>query len=429
MTLPVTESPTAPARTSMRVDIVTTFGINQKYRGFPEYQLATALARAGQGTRAFTYAEASGEWGAGRREMIEGVEVRRVPRQGWWAPGLARAIAARRPEVAHLFHWSNQLAYTAALTCRALGIPYAFSPFGILHDRFLVDDRDRPYERPLDWSRLIWRLPDLARLAARSRSPRRALRNYLTHHPLVNADLVIALSRHGQQLYQQWGIPAERTRAIPCGIDLAFTDVPDRDGWRDRWPRPVVMFIGQLKYRKGWDILLQAAPGVLERHPTASFVFNTHSPVAEGDFHRLVRDLGIGERVHLLHRISEEDKARLYRAADIMCLPTRYESFGLPVAEAMAAGCPVVTTQLPVMDEIVTDGQDGVLVPYDDPAALARTLSELLADAPLRARLAANGLETVRQYDIERVTALHIKEYERLVEAKARRAAGPGGPG
>lgn len=414
-------APAATLPAPLRLAIVTTFGISAKYPSFPEYQQAAGLVRAGQQVRAYTYAEAAGEWGAGRREVIAGAEVRRVPHRGWWAPRLATAIAADRPAVVHIHHWSNQLAFSAALACRARGIPYVFTPHGILHDRFLVADRDRPYERPPDWRRLVWRAPDLLRLAVRTRSPRKALRNYLTHHPLVNADLVIALSRAGERLYRELGIPAARLRVIPNGIDLGWAEVPAADAWRDRWPRPVIAFIGQLKYRKGWDLLLRAAPAVLQHHPTATFVFNTHSPVAQTEFTRLVEELGIGRHVHLLHRIDEEEKARLFRAADVLCLPTRYEGFGLPIAEAMAAGLPVVATRLPVIDEMVTDGYDGVLVPYDDPAALAVALSDLLADAPRRARLAANARASVRRFDIDRVVADLLIAYRELAAERAER--------
>lgn len=406
----------------LRIDLVTTYGINEKYRGFPEYQLAAGLSRAGQRVRGYTYAEVIGEWGRAQREEIAGAEIIRTPHRGWWAPGLSRQILADRPALGTIYHWSNQLAYMAGRTYHALGIPYTFSPLGILHDRFLVDDRDRPYERPPQWHRLIWSLPQLMREMIRSRSPRRVVRNYLTHHPLFQADLVVALSRAGQRLYQEMGIPAERTRALPLGIDLNFCQVPEATAWRDRWPRPVVMYIGQLKYRKGWDILVRAIPRVLERHPTASFVFNTHSPVERSDFERLIAELGIGRQVHLLQRISEEEKARLYQAADLLCLPTRYESFGLPIVEAMAAGCPVVSTRLPVIDEIITDGYDGLLAPYDDPPALATLLADLLADEPRRRQLAANGLVSVRRFDIDRVSQLLLTEYRDLLARHQKRA-------
>jgi glycosyltransferase involved in cell wall biosynthesis len=184
------------------------------------------------------------------------------------------------------------------------------------------------------------------------------------------------------------------------------------------------MFIGQLKYRKGWDLVLRAMPAVLERHPTTSFVFNTHSAVEGHEFHRVVQELGVGAHVHLLQRISEEDKARLYRAADVLCLPTRYEGFGLPIAEAMAAGCPVVATRLPVIDEMITDDHDGVLTPYDDPAALARILADLLADAPRRQRLAANGRVSVRRFDIDAIVERLVDEYHALQQRGARGARG-----
>jgi len=169
--------------------------------------------------------------------------------------------------------------------------------------------------------------------------------------------------------------------------------------------------------------LLRAIPGVLAEHPTASFVITTHSAVPPPAFNQLVRELGIGERLHLLHRVSEEEKARLYRAAHVLCLPTRYEGFGLPVAEAMAAGCPVVVTRLPVIDEMVTDGHDALLVPYNDPTAVAQALNRVIASPALRQRLIANGRVTVQRFAIDRIVASLLDAYYELLSRPSRRGS------
>jgi glycosyltransferase involved in cell wall biosynthesis len=418
-------TPARPAaviwRRPLRITLITTFGLSAKYPSFPEYQQAIGLVRGGHQVRGITYAEAAGEWGTARRETIEGVDVTRVTHRGWWSPALVRTLAHERPDIVHLHHWSNQFAYAARQACRLLGIPFVVTPHGLLHDRFLVDDRDRPYETELDWQRLISRLGDLPGRVARSGAPRRAVRNYLTHQPLMSADLVVALSRAEAGLLHAAGLPAQRVRVIPNGIDLTVATGADADSWRERWTRPIVLFIGQLKERKGWDLLLRAIPSVAAQHPTASFVLVTHSQTLPSTFAPLVRTLGIGERVTLLHRVTEEAKISLYQAADVVCLPARYEGFGLPIVEAMAAGTPVVATRLPVIDELITDDHDGVLTPYDDPDALATTLIALLADPARRQRLAANGRRTALRYGTDRVVDSLLDAYYDVLGRAASR--------
>jgi phosphatidylinositol alpha-mannosyltransferase len=100
----------------------------------------------------------------------------------------------------------------------------------------------------------------------------------------------------------------------------------------------------------------------------------------------------------LLGKVSEEDKVRLMRSSDCLVYPTRYESFGLPPLEAMAAGCPVVATDIPVVNEMVQAGENGVLVRREDPSDLANGIVHVLADPALRSALVAGGRRTLRRY-------------------------------
>jgi len=100
----------------------------------------------------------------------------------------------------------------------------------------------------------------------------------------------------------------------------------------------------------------------------------------------------------LLGKVSEEEKVRLMRSADCLVYPTRYESFGLPPLEAMAAGCPVVATDIPVVSEMIQNGENGILVRREDPADLARGILRLLTSPSLRHRLVQKGQRTLRRY-------------------------------
>ncbi|HYH51263.1 MAG TPA: glycosyltransferase, partial [Acidimicrobiia bacterium] len=111
-------------------------------------------------------------------------------------------------------------------------------------------------------------------------------------------------------------------------------------------------------------------------------------------------ELGLveGRDILLLGTVSEADLGAWYRAADVFAFPSVKEGFGLVVLEALAAGLPVVASDIPVFAEYLEDGQNALLVPPGDAAALAGALGRLAADPVLRRRLAAGGQPLVEQF-------------------------------
>ncbi|HEX5506254.1 MAG TPA: glycosyltransferase family 4 protein [Thermomicrobiales bacterium] len=387
----------------MRVAIVTTSGIDPLYRNWPEYALARGLVARGHEVAIYRYEPADSPPCA----TIDGIRVHTVRPGPLGSPDLCRQLdRAPRPDVVHLWHIRNLLAYEGARYARRHGVPLVHTPNGPLHDDYLVADRDRPFEGRLRYDRLAFTVPDLLRRLADERRPRHALRNYRIHAPLRAADRLIAISAHEARVLRRYGLPAARIATIPQWIDVAYQDALPQEPAALDLPRPLLLYVGQLKYRKGFDVLAAAMPLVLRDYPTASFVFVGHSPLHRDALEASARASGVADHLHLLGRPDPAELHRLYRAADALLLPTRYEGFGLPPLEAMAAGCPVVTTDVPAVNELVRDGENGLLARYGDPASLAATLGRLLADPALRARLVAAGRETVTaRYDGDRLVA------------------------
>jgi glycosyltransferase involved in cell wall biosynthesis len=112
----------------------------------------------------------------------------------------------------------------------------------------------------------------------------------------------------------------------------------------------------------------------------------------------MAEERGVAANLHFLGTISEEEKLALLRESDLLPFPSRYEGFGLPLLEGMAAGTPVISTAIPVVNEIVQDGVNGLLIPYDDVAALARAMLAVLEDGELRARLVEGGRHTIAEH-------------------------------
>jgi glycosyltransferase involved in cell wall biosynthesis len=378
----------------VKIDFVTTVGIVRGFPSFPEATLARRFVADGHTVRALTYYAKSSAMINTHHDVIDGAIVHRIRRKGFFTPGILGQIAREPPAVAHLHHLSNRLSALALPAYHARHVPVVFSPYGILHDPVLVDDTDRPLEAAMHRERIQSSLVRTAKAVG----IRRGAGVWLLHRPLFAADAVHAMSLHEKQVVATLGVPEARIHFIPVGIDATLLE---SDAPIARAPAPTVLFLGQTKYRKGWDIVVRAIPAVMGAIPDARFIFAGHTGRDRADFDALVRELGIAAVVEAPGRVSEAEKIRLLRSSWALTLPARYEGFGIPLVEAMMVGTPVVTTNVPACNEIVCDGETGLVVAPDDPPALAAALIRLLRDAELRARLAHAAKRTVMErYEI-----------------------------
>ena len=132
--------------------------------------------------------------------------------------------------------------------------------------------------------------------------------------------------------------------------------------------RPTVLFVGRLEKRKGLRFLLRAWPHVLERVPEARLVVVGRGRPLEG-YRRFARRQGWSDAdVVFAGYVSAEDLPRYYQSCDVFCAPnTGQESFGIVLLEAMAAGAPIVTSDIPGYRDVVTNGEEGLLVERQNP--------------------------------------------------------------
>lgn len=212
-------------------------------------------------------------------------------------------------------------------------------------------------------------------------------------------------------LARRWQMEALGSDAveIPNGVDVAaFATALPLPGY----PRAgrTVLFLGRYdEPRKGMAVLLAALPSLVERHPNVEVLI-----VGRGDEEELRRSAGtLASHLRFLGQVDDAEKASALRSADVYCAPnTGGESFGIVLAEAMAAGTAVVASDLDAFRRVLNDGEAGRLVPVDDPAALAAALIEVLDDDALRAAYVAAGAEAVRRFDWPVVADQIIRVYE-----------------
>jgi glycosyltransferase involved in cell wall biosynthesis len=170
-----------------------------------------------------------------------------------------------------------------------------------------------------------------------------------------------------------------------------------------------LLSVGRLVRKKGLDVVVEAC-GILNRRGVSfqATIIGDDDDIGDGgpvsvDLRHRIDRLGLGSRIQLLGQIGQEELYEHYRTATVFCLPCRVmgdgDRDGIPnvLLEAMSCEVPVITTPVSGIPELVEDGTNGLLVPQDDPEALADALIRLHGDPELAKRLAATGEATVRE--------------------------------
>jgi glycosyltransferase involved in cell wall biosynthesis len=332
--------------------------------------------RAGSGVYARSLLRALAD-----RDDVE-IAVVAAPRSGlpatvdWLVRGGARNVASVAPSLLH---------------CPAVVAPWNLRlPFVVtIHDH---SSTLFPDDHPLEW-----RLYERFCLPGRARAARRVL----TGTEFAKRQLVEGL-----------GLDPGRVLVTPYGVDPAFREAGRaRHAPVDTGKPAPILFPGAPTARKNLPVLLQAmalaepggslAAARLEISGALADEFPSHAA--------LIRQLGLEDRVRWLGQVPSTDLAELVAAASAVVYPSRYEGFGLPAIEAMAAGTPLVTSNAACLPEVVGDG--GLLVDPDDAAGLRDALEAVLGDADMRARLSAAGRRRAAAFTWERCADLTVEAY------------------
>ena len=195
---------------------------------------------------------------------------------------------------------------------------------------------------------------------------------------------------------------------IPNGVDVKRFAAA---GPRPEWSGPgTIAFLGRVdESRKGLQVLLGALPAIAAEHPEARLL--VAGPGETDDVEELSPQLR--SRVELLGRVSESDKAALLSSVDLYVAPhIGGESFGIVLLEAMAAGSPVLASDLPAFRAVLDNGRCGGLFTTGDPESLARAANDLLADPERRSGLVAAGAGRAAEFDWGRVARQVMAVYE-----------------
>jgi glycosyltransferase involved in cell wall biosynthesis len=234
------------------------------------------------------------------------------------------------------------------------------------------------------------------------------------------ADLYLAISNGVKKVLIECGIPGEKIRLVPSGIDLGkFERVGDNEYVREEFAiagkAPVVGNVAALAPHKSQVDFVRAARIVADKSPDTKFLIVGEGKL-RGRLESLIRDLDLQGTVVLTG--FREDPLEIMSAFTCFVLSSYLEGLGTSVMDAQAMGIPVVATDTGGVPDAVEDGVTGLLVPPRDPESLARAIVRVLDDVELRQRLAKTALAKSRGYDYRHMVYKTLDAYRELVRSE-----------
>jgi len=327
-------------------------------------------------------------------------EVARLDRKGGnlFSFSLLRALRRRRPALIHL-HTLKRLGGIGRWVARRLRIPYIVSLHGNVLD-VPADERAEllaPIRRRFEWGRVLG-------FAVGSR------------RVLDDASAILCVSRSETKLVQE-RYPDQSVIYLPHGVDCRRFWSGDGVGFRSAHGIPagrkVVLTVGRIDPQKNQQQLVSALAHREDLHLLMIGPV-THPEYAE-ELRTAIREHGIEDRVTLIEGLGYDDRALIdaYHAADVFCLPSLHEPFGIVLLEAWSAGLPVAAARVGGPCDLVENGVDGVLFDPRDASDLARAVDRSLASASKFGK--AGHAKVEREYDWRKITGRLADCYEQVI--------------
>ena len=220
------------------------------------------------------------------------------------------------------------------------------------------------------------------------------------------------------EIIERWKVPKNKVVIIPMGVDIRKIFIPNLTTTREC---NTLLFVGRLVKKKGVKYLLEAMAYVVKKYPKCRLLIVGSGPEAVA-IKKYVENLHLDQQVTFLGRIENERLPTFYRSATIFVAPCviaeggDQEGLGLVLVEALACACPVITTDLPAIRDVVIHERTGVLVSERDSYSLANAILDLLNNPGKRKQLADKGREYVEEhFDWEKVTKSYAHLLKKLI--------------
>ena len=264
----------------------------------------------------------------------------------------------------------------------------------------------------------------LARVKAETGDPEPERRVIAESEVIACSDAILAnCNAEVTQLVELYGADPSRIEVVPPGVDHAFFSPGDRRGARAALglgDHPVLLFAGRIQPLKGLTVAVAAFAEVVREHPDAVLMVVGGPSGVDGraelvEARAMLDALGLSAQVRFVEPQPHHLLSTYYRAADVVIVPSRSESFGLVALEAGACGTPVVAAAVGGLLTLIDDGLTGFLVDSRDPADYAAAVGDLLAHPARAAAMAEAAAKRARDYTWSTTAARLRRLYADLV--------------
>jgi len=251
---------------------------------------------------------------------------------------------------------------------------------------------------------------------------------------IASSDRIVASTiNEKDQLIDLYDAPEEKIEIIPPGVDISrFYPIPPdeaKDFLNITHGEKMLLFVGRIEPLKGIDTLIQSIAqmrksDILSECPHYLYIIggdpDDKNEEIDNELNRLRRlceQLGVGDLIIFSGKKNQDTLQYYYSAAEIVVMPSNYESFGMVALEAMACGTPVIATQVGGLQHLVKDGVTGFTIPHNNPDALEEKISQLICNSNLRVQLKENCVEYARTYAWEVITAKIVNLYRSMIQS------------
>ena len=247
--------------------------------------------------------------------------------------------------------------------------------------------------------------------------------SHIAQRIIQNAVMVIAISEHTKKdIIHYYGIPSEKICVVPLAAEERFFQswLPDDIRQvRNRYELPAnfILYVGGIDPRKNLGILFKAMKILNDQGsscPLLAFAGRISDQREYPEMKNTIRSLGIEQFIKFLGYVPDGDLPLLYQASTAFVYPSRYEGFGLPILQAMAAGTPVITTKLSSIPEVA--GNAALFIDPDDPGSLAHGIISLLTNSDMRSSMIISGKRQAAAFSWKRTANETLEVYREALK-------------
>jgi len=246
------------------------------------------------------------------------------------------------------------------------------------------------------------------------------IRRFIQKRVAKTANLIIVPSEYLKSIVKQWGIDKDKIKVIYNAVSLPKIEASKQEARAKLNPHykkfgvgvnlsgTILISVGRLVPWKGFDALIEIMPDLIKQIPDLKLLIIGEGPEKK-NYSLLVTRYGLQDNVFLLGKLPHNELLLYLRAADIFVLNTGYEGLPHQILEAMAAGLPVITTNIGGNPEIINHNKNGLLVKYNDKEQLRAAILKLIQNQDLQRQLVNNAKDSLQAFTLDKMINQTIK--------------------